>query len=207
MITTKSFEKENYLQYIPSSKLILTTQGFDKNIHYPRHSFKNKSDEVVFIGLCEESREQIVDLLIQNKIKVKIAGHGWQNFIKKHNSRFLNYLGTSLWKDDYAREISGSYFGIGLLSKRFPELHTTRTFEIPACGTALLTERNSETECFYNDDEVIFYNSTEDLVEKITYYRKNVDRLKQLTLNGKNKVTQGGFDYHSILTEILNKIK
>ena len=33
----------------------------------------------------------------------------------------------------------------GLLAKWVPELHTTRTFEIPACGTALVTERNSET--------------------------------------------------------------
>ncbi len=208
VVTTKSFEIDYYKKLIADNKVIYSTQGFDKNIHRPFTNFNEKVKGVTFLGHYEKERGSIIQALIENNITELIAGKYWEKFYSKNKSNpNLIYKGSGIYGESYAKTISQYTFSLGLFSKWIEEKHTTRTFEIPACGTALLTERNSETECFYNDDEVIFYNSTEDLVEKITYYRKNVDRLKQLTLNGKNKVTQGGFDYHSILTEILNKIK
>ena len=46
--------------------------------------------------------------------------------------------------EEYAKIISLSYFGLGLLSNWVPELHTTRTFEIPACNTCLITPKTIE---------------------------------------------------------------
>ena len=42
LITTKSFEKEHYLNYISEDKLLFTTQGFDKDVHRPFIILKKK---------------------------------------------------------------------------------------------------------------------------------------------------------------------
>jgi hypothetical protein len=207
LITTKTFEWPNYSARVPASKIILITQGFDSDIHKPLVNFENKKNRVAFVGLCEKSREEIVQRLIDNKIHVVLAGNKWENFIKKNiNNPFLDFKGRSLWNEDYSSLISTSYFSLGLLSKRFPELHTTRSFEIPACGTALLTEKNDETSSFFSDEEVIFYKDPHEMVKKIKYYQDHVDELKKLTDNGLMKVNQAGFDYNSILRKVISQV-
>jgi spore maturation protein CgeB len=207
LITTKSFEREQYLRHIAEDRLLLTTQGFDKDVHRPFYDFENKENCVVFIGLWEPARAEVVQKLIDAQIQVKLAGHKWGKFVERDStSQYLEYVGTNIKNDDYAGLISSALFSIGCVSKRFPELHTTRTFEIPACGTALLTERNKETSSFYDEDEVIFYDNLDDLINKVRYYQNNLRALKHLTDKGMQKVDEGGYDYKTILTGLLKRI-
>src|SRR5690606_33570838 len=99
-----------------------------------------------------------------------------------------------------------SKFGLGLYSKRFPELHTTRTFEIPACGTALLTERNSEINSFFSKENAILYSDIPEMIDKIKYFLAHPESLERVTLNGYNRVHKDGYDYNSILKGILNRV-
>jgi len=207
LITTKSFEKEHYLNYISEDKLLLTTQGFDKDVHRPFYKSEEKENCVVFIGLWEPAREKTIQTMIDNQINVKIAGHKWGKFVSINSSSpYLDYLGETITSDNYAKMISSALFSLGCLSKRFPELHTTRTFETPACGTALLTERNKETSSFFDEDEVIFYDNLDDLVKKIRFYQNNLPELKRLTDKGIRKVNDGGYDYETILKSLLRQI-
>jgi spore maturation protein CgeB len=111
-----------------------------------------------------------------------------------------------VYGETYSHLISNSKFGLGLLSKRFPELHTTRTFEIPACGTALLTERNEEIEELFNNDEVIYFDSKEELAKRIKFYINHSDILKDITNKGHLRVAGSGYDNNSIIKTILNTI-
>lgn len=207
VITTKTKEISLYNKRISSNQLITTTQGFNPAVHLPHHRFSEKKSTVAFIGLAEPSRFQIIEKLINANISVNVAGNGWQSFIKKHyENKYLSFHGNALYNEDYAKFISSSLFSLGLLSKNFPELHTTRTFEIPACGTALITERNSETTYFFNEDEAIFYDSVDEMIEKIKYYQSHPDELKQLTEKGRQRVINDGRDYRSILEKILYEI-
>lgn len=201
-ITTKSFEKAAYLIYINSEKLLYIPQGYNKNLHYPRHTYAEKDKGVVFIGLFESSRGEAIHTLLKHNIPVTLAGKNWESFLAKHKNDPIRFLGESLFNDAYAEAISQSRFSLGLLSKRFPELHTTRTFEIPACGTALVTERNEETKQFYKDDEVIFFKNYKDMVEKILYYLEHDQALESLTCKGLEKVRSSGFDYEQQLRNI-----
>jgi len=207
LITTKSFELQNYRALISGHKIILTTQGFDSDIHTPSVSFESKHNRVAFVGLGEKYRERIIQNLLDNQINVALAGHKWNSFVNRNRkSPFLDFKGTSLWNQNYVSLISSSYFALGLLSKNFPELHTTRTLEIPACGTALLTEKNEETSAIFSDQQAIFYKNFNDLVSKINYYQQHLDELSVVTNNGLNKVRGGGLDYISILDKILKTI-
>lgn len=206
-ISTKSAEATSYLKFIPQEKLLMTTQGFEANIHKPFHNFDDKEDAVVFIGLAEQHRFDIADELLEAGIQFKLVGKKWSSFVKRHqNDDNFEFLGEVAYDEEYSQLISSCKFSLGFLSKNFPEYHTTRTFEILACGTALLTEENPETLAFFEEDEVIFYKNTEELVEKIRYYMSHDEELKKLIQKGREKVVCSGYDYHSILSKLLEKI-
>lgn len=207
LITTKSFELIKYQSLVPVDKLISITQGFDCDVHKPLVNFDSKINRVAFVGLGERSREKTLQYLIDNNIHVLLAGYKWERFIKKNKRNpCLYFKGNVVWNEHYSLLISSSYFSLGMLSKRFPELHTTRTFEIPACGTALLTEKNEETASFFSEEQAIFYSDPESLVKKIRYYQGNLEALRVLTNNGLKKVNASGFDYKCILKKILERI-
>ncbi len=207
LVTTKSYELDIYSNHVDASKIIYTTQGFDKEIHKNSDiDFKTKKG-LVFIGRHEKEREIVIRKLLENKIPVTLAGTKWESFANTNKDNpFLNYLGKGVYGDDYVKQFQNARIGWGAISKWFPELHTTRTFEIPACGTALLTERNKETTSFFNDNEAIFYDNETDLLEKINYYLNNEKKLELITLNGYEKVHQAGYDYESILKKVLKKV-
>ncbi len=207
LITTKKAEVSRYLKFIPSNRLIQTTQGFSKKNHVPSVLFEQKENVIAFIGLAEKSRLRIAEYIIENEIPLKVAGMGWEKFAKRfENNPFFEYHGKTLYGGDYSHFISTAHFSLGMLSKKFPELHTTRTFEIPACGTALLTECNEETSAFFKEDEVVFYNSPEEMVKKIQFFLNNKKELQALTKKGYERVHKDGYDYESILRKILDQV-
>lgn len=203
-ITTKSFEIESYRKY--GVKTIFCTQGYDPEVHKPYHRFKEK-DGVVFIGHREEEREYIISQLVDKNIKVTVAGNHWDKFAaKRKNKPNLIYKGKGIFGKNYANELSAALLGLGFLSKWVPELHTTRTFEIPACRTALVTEHNPEIGSVFSDDEVIYYDEADEAITKIEYYLSRKDRLISFTEEGYKKITGGGYSYIEILRKLLKQI-
>jgi spore maturation protein CgeB len=205
-ITTKSFEMQKYRKFLRKDQLLWVPQGFDKQTHRALVPFEKKEAAITFIGLNEPSREAMLQTFLNAGFKVYLAGKKWGAFVKKYQGLRLKYLGEGLFGEQYTASIAKSQFAWGAISKRFPELHTTRTFEIPACGTALLTAENEETGSFFKPDEVIFYKTAEDLVSKIKYYLSHQKELEALTLRGQKRVGQAGYDYASILTDVCIKI-
>jgi spore maturation protein CgeB len=206
-ITTKRYELAFFEKYLKKEKVIYATQGFDKKLHKPIIPYKEKKEGVLFIGHQETERAEVLQSLLDADIPVTVAGIKWETFIKQNQSnKKLHYLGKGFYGEDYVRSLSGYQFSWGSVSKWIPEQHTTRTFEIPACGTALITESNAETKSFFNDDEAIFYDSMEEMIDKIRYYQNHPVELEQLTAKGMERVHRDGRDYESILRDVLRKI-
>ena len=206
VITTKSYELEHYKK-ATRAKVLYATQGFDKALHQPSEEPFDQKKRLAFLGHHEEAREKILAQLLALNIPITLAGINWKAFAEKHKDhKYLNYLGEGVYGQDYVKTLQKAKIAWGAISKWVPELHTTRTFEIPACGTALLTESNSETEQFFARDEAIFYKDTKELVECVSYYMKNAKALKTLTEKGTAAVYSKGFDYESILSNVLKQI-
>ena len=207
-ITTKSYELSDYRKILNDDKVLITTQGFDKEIHKPWQPFNEKKEGVTFIGHWEKDREKNITALLNNHIKVVLAGRGWHKFYKRNlYPEFLDFRGESILGPEYAQLLSEYTFSLGLLSKWVDEKHTTRTFEIPACGTALITEKNEEINRFFRNDEVIFYDTLQELVQKIKYYINHRDELEILCLKGYDSVIHNGYDYESILRGVLKRME
>jgi spore maturation protein CgeB len=204
-VTTKKFELKQYSIH-GAKRVLLCTQGFDMNIHKPMVAFENKIYDICFIGHYELEREQILFQLINEGYSVALAGIKWDKFVKKNSHvSNLHYFGNHIAGKDYALLISQSKLGLGLISKWIPEKHTTRTFEIPACGTLLVTERNEETVDFFQDDQVIFFDDIKDISSKIAMVF-NSQVVKQISDKGRNAVLLGGYSHEIIVKNILDEI-
>jgi spore maturation protein CgeB len=203
LVTTKSFELNHYTSKVSSDKVILISQGYQDNFKLNHLDIESKEKAISFIGLCEPYREGVISILLNNGFQVNLGGVGWERFVKKQNTKRLHYLGKEIFGESYTNAISSSMLSLGFLSKKFPELHTTRTFEIPACGTCLITERNEEIDRFFNDDECLKYDSIEELIEVIKYYLDKPNELQKITLRGYNRVKTHGTDYKSQISKIL----
>lgn len=205
-ITTKSFELDIYKRK-GAKEVIYCTQGYDENIHKPLIDFQDKRYDVCFIGHYEKERSEIIQELISSGVSVALAGIKWKRFLSKNKGNAnLFYFGQHISGINYAKLISESKIGLGLLSKWIPEKHTTRTFEIPACGTVLLTEENQETKSFFSNESVLFYQNKKDILELVLNAINNMDELQTRSTNGYTQTKSGGFSYANIMSELLKKM-
>ena len=109
--------------------------------------------------------------------------------------------------DQYCIALSSASICIGFLSKYMPETTTTRSFEIPACGTFMLAERTKEhMELFKEGKEAEFFSSKKELVEKTHYYLENPQKLKDIAAAGRKRCINSGYSFQDRLTDILGKV-
>ena len=204
VVTTKSFELEHYRKLIPDDRIMLTTQSYDEQQHRPTCSFDEKRKEAVLIGLCEPDREACIEQLLNHGVPVRVGGQGWKRFLTRHRTNsLLEFEGDRVFGDHYTDTISRAAVGLGLLTKRFPELHTTRTFEIPACGTTLATPRNSETSKLFTDNEAIFFQDHAELAQELRNLLDDEQRLKSISAAGTARVRAGSFSNSCVIRQIL----
>ena len=206
LVTTKSFEATEYTKHTDPTKLKLVSQGFDPLVHYPRSNDSARRKEAVFVGLAEPDRERCISELLKKEITVRVAGRGWSGFIRKWvDHPNLIFEGEDAFGDAYADLLSNAWIGLGLLSKRFTELHTTRTFEIPACGAVLATEQTAETSKFFLPGEAVFFRDYAHLAARVgeLFSLGDNNSLAQIAQAGRSRVVSDRRDYESLLTDII----
>jgi len=104
--------------------------------------------------------------------------------------------GGEVYGDDYARALTGAKIGLGFLRKVCPDQHTTRTFEIPACGSLLLADRTDEHREFFEEgEEAEFFGSEEELIDKVRFYTTNEEARATIATAGRRRCERSGYSY------------
>jgi spore maturation protein CgeB len=193
LVYCKSYEQENYAAL--GKPLIYMPLGFCDEVHRPLPSDDPRwSCSVGFLGGWEPRREHMLHVLSAAGIDLKIWGGYWeflrdgkwtlrrQLILKQlagddgfriHRNEDLGRAlqGGEVYADDYARALTGANIGLGLLRRVSPDQHTTRTFEIPACGSMLLADRTDEHSALFEEGkEAEFFGPAEELVDKTKFY-------------------------------------
>ncbi len=207
VITTKSFELENYYRYKNKNSVMLVTQAYSHEMHRSFNEFRKRKNAVVFIGHFEKSRGEVLQHLLDNNIVISLSGRGWNEFVRQNKKiKHFTFLGEKTYGTAYTQTLNEYKYSIGFLSEWIPELHTTRTFEIPACGCLLLTPENEEIRGFYDDSDVVFYDSKNQLLDKLIYFFENENEAYILALNGLNKTINGPYSHYMIMQNILRNM-
>ena len=123
---------------------------------------------VVYLGAWGFFQQQWLEPLIPYGLK--IFGGLW------HNLPFKHPLGPCVnlhrgWGDEMAKACAGSQLVVNLMRAEHGCAHTMKTFEIPACGGFMLTNRTEEQKEFFREDkEAVYFDTQDELIEKLKYY-------------------------------------
>src|SRR5215469_4512910 len=229
LIYCKSYERPQYESL--GKSVVYMPLGYCDQVHRPLESGDARwKCSVGFLGGWEPRRERLLHAVNAARIDLKIWGGYWE-FLRdgkwtmrrqiilrqlagKEKFRFHRdeglaraYQGGEVYADDYARALTGAEIGLGFLRKVCPDQHTTRTFEIPACGSMLLADRTEEHQSFFEEgEEAEFFDSSEELVDKVKFYSMNGSARKRIANKGHQRCRESGYAYIYRMTDALQRL-
>lgn len=105
---------------------------------------------------------------------------------------------------DYRLAICASKIGACFFSKWNRDQYTTRSWEIPACGVFLLSERTPAMQEFYREGkEAEFFEGPEEFIDKVQFYLRNDAARRQIAATGYARVVTSGNDIYSRMRQWL----
>lgn len=208
-ITTKSYTVDA-LRQMGCKNILFVNNAYESTFHHPyKLSAKEKRSlggKVGFIGAWEEERCHSILYLAEHGIPVRVWGGGkWLQY----KNRFPNLIieDTGLFSEDYNKALSAFDISLCFLRKINYDLQTTRTMEIPACGSMLMAERTTEHEQLFKDkEEAVFFSSDEELLELCQYYITHDDERKLIALAGRKRCLNSGYSNERTIKCIIDKI-
>lgn len=231
LVYCKRYERPDYEAL--GKPLIYMPLGYCDESHRPLPASDPKWHCAAgFVGGWEPRRERMLRAAVNAGIVLKIWGSYWdflrdgrwtlrrhiilrqlagdaKERVRVHRDAALAkaWQGGEIYADDYARALSGAKIGLGFLRTVCPDQHTTRTFEIPACGSMLLADRTDEhREFFAEGEEADFFSSEDEFVDKATFYSKNESVRDRIANAGYRRCVVGRYAYVHRLGAVLDCI-
>lgn len=230
LVYCKSYERAAYEAL--GAPAIYMPLGYCDEVHRPLPSEDRRwACTVGFLGGWEPRRERLLHVLAKTGADLKVWGGYWE-FLKDgrwslrrqvilrqlagadafdfHRDPLLAaaHQGGEVYADDYARALSGAAIGLGFLRRVCPDQHTTRTFEIPACGSMLLADRTQEHQEFFTEGaEAEFFDSEQELVDKVTFYARNDTARAKIARAGRRRCERAGYAYVHRLDQALAELR
>ena len=230
LVYCKSYERKHYEAL--GKPVVYMPLGYCDEVHRPLPSKDARwSCAVGFLGGWEPRRERLLHAVAASGVEVKIWGGYWDflrdgkwtlrrhiilrqlaggDTFRFHNDELLAraHQGEEVYEDDYARALTGSKIGLGFLRRVCPDQHTTRTFEIPACGSLLLADRTEEHQEFFKEGkEAEFFASPEELLDKVKFYCSNESARKRVAEGGYKRCIEAGYAYVHRLSTALEALE
>jgi spore maturation protein CgeB len=136
---------------------------------------------VCFIGNWDPERERWLDAVAD--LGLGIWGESWS---RARSKRVRNaWRGGAVLGERFLKVVAASTIQLNVLRKQNKGGHNMRTFEIPACGAFLLTERSQDLHLIFRDgDEVATFGDVDELVSAVQRWRDDPA--------GRDRIARGG---------------
>jgi spore maturation protein CgeB len=209
LVTTKSLNVREFEQ-AGARAVVYQPNAYDPAIHFPARPSPSEAarlaGDVVFIGTFRPDRADFLADVVRGlpEAVVNVWGDGWDK------SRRIAYWprrrrwkpvrervrGGPLWGEDMGKAIQANKIALGLLYHANRDLHTSRSFEIPACGGFMLAERTAEHEQHFAEDrEAVYFDSLAELVDKARYYARRDAERAAIARAGYERCVKSGHRY------------
>lgn len=207
VVTTKEYELQSYRRY-GARHLILSEQGADDSFLYPELPYLDRRTDIAFVGHFEPHYAKAVNAAISTGLCVQVFGNGWRRYFRKHPSVDRAFGGDSMYFDSYRTVLGNARMALGLLSKLAPDVTTTRSFEIPACQTLLLSERTAALESYYSDrEEAVFFDSPEELAASAVCLASDPHRAGMIAAAGYQRFVSDGYSIAARMRQLLAEME
>jgi len=177
--------------------------GYDPKIHKPFNPNPLQSAfgcDVGFLGAYEEERAESLFKIANQNINIRLMSTWPKKYLHK------NFLLSPypVEEQKYGMALSTFKIGIGFLRKANRDRHTSRSIEIPACGTFLLAERTEEhLQLFKEGSEAEYFSNDEELVDKIKFYLKHNELRNKIAEAGMLRCMKSKYDNKNLISKML----
>jgi glycosyltransferase involved in cell wall biosynthesis len=191
-------------------RVIFVPFGYKPTVHYPEkpaapEEHTRFDSDVVFIGGCDADRVPYFEALVKGLPNLRL--HLYGGYWDRHSLLRRYYRGFALGRH-YRLALGAAKIALNLVRRANRDRHVMRSFEIPACGAFMLAERTEEhLEWFEEGKEAAYFDSPDELVEKVRYYLSRDDERQRIAEAGHRKVTLGGHTYKARLIQILEAVR
>ena len=217
LVYCKAYERTAYEKL--NRILIYMPLGYCDEIHRPLIGGPEWQCDIGFLGGWEPRRERMLRAIAATSARIKIRGVGWDFVndgrwsLRRHlilrrlagnepfSIRFDSllasaYQGGEIYADDYSRALTCARIGLGFLRTICPDQHTTRTFEIPACGSMLLADRTDEHQMFFEEGKhAEFFSSKAEMLDKANFYTAHEAARARVAAAGHQRCISGRYAY------------
>ena len=164
--------------------------------------------DVCFAGTWDKEREIYLTKLCEKmtNLDLGIWGNMWSENLPK-NSVLRNKLkGKAIYPPELINIFKNSKIVLNFIRKQNMTSHNMRTFEVPASGAFLLSERTQEQAefLFIEGESIECFDGIDELAEKIEFYLDN--EFKRLEIINKSKQVVIDFTLEKALENFLKRI-
>ena len=161
----------------------------DLQYHFPKRQ-TNPTYDVAFIGNWDSSRKREQYLKAIAHYRLGLWGSNYWNTHCKESA--LQGLCQGICSYEEIPKVLGSAkMGLNILRPQNEAGHNIKTFEIPATGTLMLSERSRELlNLFEEDKEAVYFSSPEELGQKVEYLLQNPVLIESIAKAGYEKALQ-----------------
>lgn len=161
------FTNRTNFEYMPNmcDDSIETLKAFENTAH---------DNDLIFIGRSDDNRKDFINKLSEiDEIDFKIFGNNKKSLI--FGQDFLNTIAKSKMALNYSR-----YNDIPLYS-------SDRVIQLLAQGCLVFSPKIPDFDTLFLEDEIIYFDSFEDLKEKLIFYKNNEKKRLEISTKGWEK--------------------
>ena len=205
LVTPKTFNIAEFLED-GARRVEFVPYAYDPDIHRPVPPRATPPCQVVFVGSFERERAGFLEQVAREGIDLEVWGGYWHRLPKRSPLRpHCRY--REVLAEEMASAFASAQLSLGFLRKANRDLHTARTFEIPASGGVMLAERTDEQRAFFEEGkEALYFDSAEELVARIREYVGRPDDLMRIKTAALDRCRTGRYSYAERLHDLLSLI-
>jgi len=183
--------KQNGLEHV-----VFVPFGVNEKLFCPNHDL-DKDIDISFVGAWHPYREWLISKLRKKGVNVQAYGYRWPDGMLSEcemvevfqRSRIsLNITNCPSWDIRYLLSSPRALLN-RIRSPKVYEQIKGRHFEIPACGAVQFSYYVDGLEKLFElGDEIVIYQSPEELVDKVILYLSDDEELERIQKNGYDRV-------------------
>jgi hypothetical protein len=182
-------------------------------MHYPCRltspEQRTWGSDIVFAGHMEpDLRVECLSRVVRAGLKCRILGGNaeWKSALPRDVYRAVMPIFYARG-GDYRRALCASKIGACFFSKWNRDQYTNRSWEIPACGVFLLSERTPAMQEFYREGkEAEFFEGPDEFMDKVLFYMRNDAVRQRIAAAGYARVIPSGNDIYSRMRQWLSDV-
>jgi spore maturation protein CgeB len=206
IFTCKSQNLDGELSGLGFRRVEFLYQAYSEIHHQPApNPVSRHAGRVVFVGFAERERFDHMNHLARNGVEVDVYGSGWERAVyRRRGHPNLKLHMRPLIGAEYTDALSNAAVSLCFLRALNRDRHTSRTFEIPACGGFMIGERTAEHQALFEEGrEAEFFASPDELLAKVRRYLADPVRRAAVAQAGFERTRNSEYSYRRMVERII----